>query len=201
MFMNSGLIKDRKCGFFADCGHFSSSRWSRAGKSRCLIAGLIFTVLSVVSANFSSLIHFGFWGGFADRGTTGCLLRTVLRGADDSLQPLTNLVNHVVGPEARPAKANWKAHRDNRQAEVFSKPAGSYALIDRPREADLPVCAGLWPSPAEGQQQTSTAEQPRRINETKPRNTAFYHSRMSNGDLNYTNRECGRERKNRGRND
>lgn len=92
-------------------------------------------------------------------GVSPRLLRTVLRGADDSLWPLTNLVNHAVGPEARPAKANWKAHRDNRQAEVFPKPAGSYALIDRPREADLPVCAGLWPSPAEGTESGRPAQQ------------------------------------------
>lgn len=87
------------------------------------------------------------------------LLRITLCGADDSLRPSTNLVNHAVGPEARPAKANWKAHRDNRQAEVFPEPAGSYALVDRPREADLPVSAGLWPSPAGGTDTDRPAQQ------------------------------------------
>lgn len=72
MFVSSGLIKGRKCGFFTGCGHFSSSRWRRAGKSRCVIAGLIFTVLSVASANFSSLIDFGLWERFAARCTMGC---------------------------------------------------------------------------------------------------------------------------------
>lgn len=95
-------------------------------------------------------------------GVSPRLFRTVLCGADDSLRPLTNLVNHAVGSEAGPAKANWKARRDNRQAEVFPEPAVSYALIDRPGHADLPVCAGLWPSPAGGNQQrrTSAAERP-----------------------------------------
>lgn len=60
------LIKFRKCGFFADCGHFlAAGEGKLAGAAplgRYMIARFISTFLSAVSANFSCLIEFGFRG-------------------------------------------------------------------------------------------------------------------------------------------
>lgn len=118
------------------------------------------------------------------------LLHITLCGADDSLRPSTNLVNRAVGPEARPAKANWKAHRDNRQGGGAPR-AGRIICTRRQAQRSRPPsqCETVaFTCRRNRHQQTSAAEQPPAIMRHNPEIQPSTFSRMSNGDLNYTNR-------------